>query len=219
MQYQQFGERYIVRLESGEPIVETLTRFCKEQRIEFANLSAAGAVEWVRLGYWNARTRQYEYREVEEQMEVVSFQGNSSLKDGEPFLHLHGVFGRQDFSVLGGHIKEARTHPTLEAWLRADSSLPGPPAPSGRILGDLVAWLRDGPASRAPLPPDRAASLARSFVLEFLKQGGHFDRTTRERRHEALVLLETYFGEADGAERPTGWGRMPRPERAGREIS
>ena len=45
------------------------------------------------------------------------------------------------------------------------------------------------------------------------------DRATRERRHEALVLLETYFGEADGAERPTGWGRMPRPERAGHEIS
>jgi hypothetical protein len=106
----------------------------------------------------------------------------------------------------------------LEAWLGADSSRPAPPASGPRILRDLLAWLRDGPASRAGLPPDRAASLARSFVLEHLKQSGHFDRTPRERRHEALVLLETFFGEApDGAERPTGWGRMPRPERAGSE--
>ena len=120
MRFQKFGDRYIVRLESGEPVIESLTAFLRDERIEFANLSAAGAVRWVHLGYWNADTRAYEYREVAEQLEVVSFQGNGSLKDGEPFLHLHGVFGRRDFSVLGGHIKEARVHPTLEVWLRTE---------------------------------------------------------------------------------------------------
>ena len=120
MRFQKFGDRYIVRLESGEPVIESLTGFLRDERIEFANLSAAGAVRWVHLGYWNAETRAYEYREVAEQLEVVSFQGNGSLKDGEPFLHLHGVFGRRDFSVLGGHIKEARVHPTLEVWLRTE---------------------------------------------------------------------------------------------------
>jgi len=120
MRFQQFGERYIVRLQSGEPVIETLTAFLKEQDIEFATLSAAGAVQWVRLGYWNADTRAYEYREWEEQMEVVSFEGNSALKDGDPFLHLHGVFGRRDFTVIGGHIKEAHVHPTLEVWLRTE---------------------------------------------------------------------------------------------------
>jgi predicted DNA-binding protein with PD1-like motif len=120
MRFQKFGDRYIVRLESREPVIESLTAFLRDERIEFANLSAAGAVRWVHLGYWNADTRAYEYREVAEQLEVVSFQGNGSLKDGEPFLHLHGVFGRRDFSVLGGHIKEARVHPTLEVWLRTE---------------------------------------------------------------------------------------------------
>jgi predicted DNA-binding protein with PD1-like motif len=121
VQFQQFDDRYIVRLESGEPVIETLTAFLRTEGVEFANVSAAGAVESVRLGYWNPSTRAYEYREVEEQMEVVSFQGNASLKDGEPFLHIHGVFGRRDFSVVGGHVKEARVHPTLEAWLRTES--------------------------------------------------------------------------------------------------
>ena len=121
MRFQRFGDRYIVRLESGEPVIETLTEFLLSERIEFANLSAAGAVRSVRLGYWNADTRAYEYRDLDEQLEVVSFQGNSSLKDGQPFLHLHGVFGRRDFSVVGGHIKEARVHPTLEVWLRTET--------------------------------------------------------------------------------------------------
>ncbi len=121
MRFQQFDDRYIVRLESGEPVIETLTQFLRAQQVEFANVSGAGAVQWVRLGYWNARTQAYEYREVAEQLEVVSFQGNSSLKEGEPFLHIHGVFGRQDFTALAGHIKEARVHPTLEVWLRTEA--------------------------------------------------------------------------------------------------
>lgn len=131
--------------------METLTAFLKEEGIEFADVSAAGAVQQVRLGYWNATTRQYEYRAFEEQLEVVSFQGNAALKDGEPFLHIHGVFGREDFSVIGGHIKDARVHPTLEIWLRAESvpvrrtydaatgldllDLPGHPAPADSSRG------------------------------------------------------------------------------------
>ena len=117
MEYQKLGDRYIVRLKSGEELMSTLTDFLKREGVQFANLSAAGAVEWIRLGYWNAETREYEYREFEEQLEIVSFQGNCSIKDGQPFLHLHGVFGRRDFSVIGGHIKEARIHPTIEVWL------------------------------------------------------------------------------------------------------
>ncbi|MDQ6671919.1 MAG: DNA-binding protein [Chloroflexota bacterium] len=120
MRFQRFNDRYIVRLESGELMIETLSHFLRSEQMQFANLSAAGAVSWVRLGYWNAGTHAYEYREFEEQFEVVSFQGNCSLKDGVPFLHLHGVFGRHDFTALAGHIKEARIHPTLEVWLRSE---------------------------------------------------------------------------------------------------
>jgi predicted DNA-binding protein with PD1-like motif len=120
MRFQRFGDRYIVRLESGEAVFETLVAFLQAQDVEFSNVSAAGAVRAVTLGHWNAATKEYEYRDVEEQLEVVSFQGNSSLKDGKPFLHVHGVFGRRDFTVYGGHVKEATVHPTLEAWLRTE---------------------------------------------------------------------------------------------------
>ncbi len=120
MRFQRFEDRYVVRLESGEPLIETLTEFLRAEQVEFANLSAAGAVSWFRLGYWNARTRDYEYHEFEEQCEVVSFEGNCALKDGAPFLHLHGVFGRHDFTAIAGHIKDARVHPTLEVWLRTE---------------------------------------------------------------------------------------------------
>ncbi|HLG71402.1 MAG TPA: PPC domain-containing DNA-binding protein [Chloroflexota bacterium] len=120
MEYQEFGGRFVVRLESGEPVIETLTKFLADQQVGFANVSAAGAVKAVRLGYWNAQSKQYQYKDFDEQLETVSFQGNSSLKEGKPFLHIHGVFGRSDYSVVGGHVKEAWTHPTFEIWLRVE---------------------------------------------------------------------------------------------------
>lgn len=122
MQFQQFGEEYIVRLESGEPVMETLTAFLRERNVGFAQAVAIGAVRWAELGYWNADTRDYEFRVFSEQMEVVSFAGNCSIRDGEPFLHIHCTLGRQDFSLIGGHLKEASAHPTLEVWLQTETA-------------------------------------------------------------------------------------------------
>ncbi|HEX3244636.1 MAG TPA: DUF296 domain-containing protein [Chloroflexota bacterium] len=120
MRYEQSEDRLIVRLESGERIMGELQELLRSEHVEFTNVTGAGAVDWLKLGYWNADTQRYEFREFEEQLEVVSFQGNGARKDGDPFLHLHGVFGRRDFSVIGGHIADARIHPTLELWLRTE---------------------------------------------------------------------------------------------------
>jgi predicted DNA-binding protein with PD1-like motif len=120
MRYRRFGERFIVRLESGESVVQCLTEFLGQEHIGFATVSAAGAVASVRLAYWNAASHKYEDRDFDEQLEVVSFEGNASLKDDQPFLHLHAVFAREDYSTIGGHLREARVNPTMEVWLRAE---------------------------------------------------------------------------------------------------
>lgn len=120
MRFQRFHDRYIVRLAKGEKVIEQLEDFLRAQEVEFASITAAGAVCRVTLEYWDAKTKGYKEREIEEQLEVVAFQGNAALKDGKPKLHIHGVFGREDFSVYGGHVKEATAYPTLEVWLRTE---------------------------------------------------------------------------------------------------
>ncbi len=120
MRVQRFGDRAIVRLESGERAVESLVGMLEAQGVGFANLSAAGALRWARLGFWDPEAKAYQYHEVEEQLEVVSFEGNASIRDGSPFLHLHVALGRRDLTVMGGHLAEAVVHPTLEVWLRTE---------------------------------------------------------------------------------------------------
>jgi predicted DNA-binding protein with PD1-like motif len=120
MEALRIGDRQVLRLDPGEELQAALGRHLAEDSVGFAFISAAGGVSRVKLGYWNAETAAYHYQELDEQLEVLVLQGNASLKDGEPHLHLHGVFGRPDFTTVGGHVVDAVCNPTLELWLRAE---------------------------------------------------------------------------------------------------
>jgi len=166
VQYQKFDGRYIVRLDSGEPVIETLTDFLKAEVIQFADVSAAGAVESACLGYFDPVTPAYVFRDFQEQLEVVSFQGVATLKDGEPFLHLHGVFGRRDFSTVGGHIKEARVRPTLEVWLRTETiAVRRTPSPASGL--DIWIYRISYPGS-VPRHPESGIDNTRPLPLAWL---------------------------------------------------
>jgi len=122
MQYQRFGERVAVRFESGEKIVENLHRFFATQGIGYAVLSGLGALSHAEVAYWNAQTQQYEAHLVDEQVELVSFVGNVSLRDGAPLLHAHVALGRSDLSLIGGHLNEASVHPNCEIWISPEDA-------------------------------------------------------------------------------------------------
>jgi predicted DNA-binding protein with PD1-like motif len=51
------------------------------------------------------------------------------MKDGEPFLHAHGVFSGADFKAFGGHIFRAVASVTLEVLILMSSRLLRVPYP------------------------------------------------------------------------------------------
>ena len=122
MEYQRFGKRYQVRLESGDKLIESLTELAQHEGIGYAALNGLGAVRFITLAYYNVETMQYEKHDLEEQLEVTSLIGNIALKDDVPVLHVHASLGRQDLSLIGGHVFEAIAHATLEVWLRRESA-------------------------------------------------------------------------------------------------
>lgn len=123
MQLQQFNDRFQLRLESGERVREALKTLMQDRDVGYATVNGLGAVRWVRLSYWNADTKEYETREVEEQMEVVSLVGNATRREGKPALHLHVALGRKDLSLLGGHFNDAVAHPTVELWVQREQGV------------------------------------------------------------------------------------------------
>ncbi|MBV8202302.1 MAG: DNA-binding protein [Acidobacteria bacterium] len=100
--------------ERGDEVISGLTAFAREHRLAGSQLSAIGAFSDVTLGYFERSLREYRRIRLEEQVEVLSLNGDIALENGQPKIHAHVVIGRGDATVRGGHLLEGHVWPTLE---------------------------------------------------------------------------------------------------------
>jgi uncharacterized protein len=104
----------IYSLKSGEKVPEAMVELAAKGKVSTALLTAIGGVNALCIAYFNHETKKYENHDYREDLEVTSLVGNVTLKEGKPFVHVHGTFGRKDLSVIGGHVVSATVHPLLE---------------------------------------------------------------------------------------------------------
>jgi uncharacterized protein len=110
---------FLVVLEVGDEIVDSLKKLAASERIGLASLSGIGAVRNAVLGYLDLIQKEYLKREFgPESMELVSLIGNIARLDGEPVLHCHVVLGDREMQTFGGHLFEATTSVTAEIFVR-----------------------------------------------------------------------------------------------------
>ena len=119
MKYKKTEKGIIITLARGENVIATLTAFCIEENITAGVFQGIGAVERVKIGYYDLGKKEYFFRDEPGVFEVASMQGNVALVDGKPFIHAHAVLSRCDATCecIGAHIKEAFVAVTLEIYL------------------------------------------------------------------------------------------------------
>jgi predicted DNA-binding protein with PD1-like motif len=115
MQHKQFDNKFIVRLEKGEEIVSSLLKFCEEQNIQAGTVSGIGAANKVELKFFYPENKDYKLDSFEENFEIASLSGTVSTLENKPYLHLHVVLGKDDYSCIGGHLNSAIVSATFEA--------------------------------------------------------------------------------------------------------
>ena len=99
--------RYTLNVLPGEDVMAELKEFARAQNITAAHISGLGAAGKLDLAYYNLETKAYERTTFEEDVEIISLNGNIGINaEGKTIVHLHGMFGRQDLSTFGGHIFE-----------------------------------------------------------------------------------------------------------------
>ena len=108
MQFEQDDNTYIIYVEQNEPIMETLTKFCKSQNIVNGQISGIGAIKEIDFGAYDLETKKYIRQVFDNLWELTSFQGNITLNDGEPFIHAHITVSNHNLDVKGGHLFEAK---------------------------------------------------------------------------------------------------------------
>ncbi len=122
MQHAKHSDRYVVRLDKGEEIMETMRAFLVERDIRAGYFLARGGLSELTLKYYRVDKRGYKERQIAAQVEVVSLLGNVARLDGEPIIHAHTTVGDEEYRTYSGHLGEGRVKPLLEIFL---TPLPG----------------------------------------------------------------------------------------------
>jgi predicted DNA-binding protein with PD1-like motif len=109
---------YVLIFDTGDEIIEGLSRFAAEQGLAGSSFTAIGALSRARLAWFDWESKKYQTAvDLDEQVELLSLIGDVAVKDGKPTVHAHVVVGRRDGSAHGGHLVEARVRPTCELIL------------------------------------------------------------------------------------------------------
>lgn len=111
------GYNWVIVLEKGELLRDTLNSFAKENGVKGGFISGLGGAQWAEVGFYHLDKKQYSWTKINEALEIVSLAGNLAWKDGEPIWHLHGTFTDKNMKAVGGHIKDLQIAGTLELFL------------------------------------------------------------------------------------------------------
>lgn len=118
MEYRKLDDTYVVRLNKGEEVIESLKKLCRNENIELAEVTGLGASDLVEIGVFNVNTKEYNTKVFEGMFEITSLVGNVTRKDLEVYLHIHINFGDEDGIVKGGHLVKSRISATSEIIVR-----------------------------------------------------------------------------------------------------
>lgn len=106
MQQVREGSRWMLRLDDGQDLIETLSAFAAREGIRAGTVVfGIGMFRRATLGYWDGT--QYRPQELTVPHEVVSLHGTIARAEGAPSLHLHAAVAGPDHRVVGGHVLRA----------------------------------------------------------------------------------------------------------------
>ena len=118
MRYQRFDDTYVVRLEKGEEVVNSLKKLCDKENIKLASIEGLGATNHVVVGLYDLDQKVYHNKEFNEAFEISSLIGNISRMNDESYLHIHINLADENMKTFGGHLYECVISATCELFIR-----------------------------------------------------------------------------------------------------
>ena len=113
MKYRRTQNTIWIRIDKGEPVIETVLKVCEKENVRAGYFQGIGACEEAVLSTWIAKKQDFIYHTLTGTLEMISLMGNITIgNDGHPYSHSHATFSylneKGEVSVTAGHVKEAR---------------------------------------------------------------------------------------------------------------
>lgn len=124
MEFKRFGNKFLIRIDKNEEIVETLKKFCQNQKITLGFITGLGATNKVKVGLYDVEKKEYFSKELSGNYEIAPLYGNISTMNNEIYLHLHINLCDSAYNSFGGHLNYAIVSATFEGIIeKMDGSI------------------------------------------------------------------------------------------------
>jgi predicted DNA-binding protein with PD1-like motif len=112
---------YQVRFSPGDEVLSGLTDLAKAKGIESAQITGLGGLSTALLAFGDPSIGGFVFKliPVDEKSELVSLDGTISMRNDEPYVHIHAVVAVSDGSTRGGHVLELHVDPVAEVTILA----------------------------------------------------------------------------------------------------
>lgn len=117
MDYRRFDNTIVLRLEKGEEVIESINKLCIKESIKAGTIAGLGATNDIVIGLFKVDEKKYYSTSYNEDFEITNLTGNISVMNNEPYLHIHGTFGKADGTCVGGHLNKAVISATSEIFI------------------------------------------------------------------------------------------------------
>ena len=117
MKFKKINDKYIIRLERGNEILQSLKEFCEKNEIKCGYFTGIGALDSVELAHYFVDTKKYSSQKIEKPLEIVNLTGNVTTMGDEVYLHCHITLSDEEMHAIAGHLKEGRISATCEIVL------------------------------------------------------------------------------------------------------
>jgi len=107
MNYKKFGNIWVISLDAGEEVVESLCRFCRDNKIMLGAIIGIGATDNAVIGIYDTAKRAYKSTMIEGDHEITNITGNISRMENDVYLHIHATLSDVENFTIGGHLTSA----------------------------------------------------------------------------------------------------------------
>lgn len=117
MKIKKIDDVYLVRIDKGEDIMQTLNDICTEKGIRLAKISGIGAADNISLSVYEPNEKKYYTKEFTGSHEITGLMGNVAQLDNKTYLHIHATIADKNFNAFGGHLLKAVVSGTCEIFI------------------------------------------------------------------------------------------------------
>lgn len=117
MKSKNIKDTYFIRLDRGEKIIESLKKFCAENKIKCGYFLGIGALGEAELAHYIVENKKYTIKMSKQPLEIVNMAGNITTMNNDIYLHCHITLSDEEMKAIAGHLKEGIIAATCEIVL------------------------------------------------------------------------------------------------------